>query len=344
MTHVISVSDVSRSKQPLPPRTVQAALQTLTGRSAEACSDASGNVIVSDYHPFVAALHIAFALHYPIVLSPDMLWLLVAQGFARIVNDDPEAHRRHFVEHDGKQLIAVRRDEFVPDSPDNNWPGVFSEFSDKIRTHIGEENHASLVVTYSTTGAVELAANEIVLMDAMQSYCEYAVLTLCGIPEVQLEGTPGDWAMLTERTANLGRRYECEWWTDQMAPFLGRVTACTTGCDDVDLWQTIYKCVDGSGGPFVGGWITKFFPFLQDGRDQPPKRNPHLRGEIVEPLEGVTSSEWPGSLSCAPFVWEFLNGQRDMEFVAGFTHVTQDEETLALRPSIGWAVRAADPN
>ena len=50
-----------------------------------------------------------------------------------------------------------------------------------------------MVASFSTTGAVEQVANGIVLMSAMKSYFAYRGRTLCGIPEVTLEGTVDDW-------------------------------------------------------------------------------------------------------------------------------------------------------
>ena len=52
-------------------------------------------------------------------------------------------------------------------------------------------------------------------------------------------------------------------------------------------------------------------------------------------------SKLPGGLSRAPFRWEYLDRTFAMEFLGGFVGVAQDEETLALRPEIGWAVREA---
>jgi hypothetical protein len=44
-------------------------------------------------------------------------------------------------------------------------------------------------------------------------------------------------------------------------------------------------------------------------------------------------------MSKAPFLWNYLERSFDMEFLGGFVGVAQDQETLTLRPEIGWAVR-----
>lgn len=54
-------------------------------------------------------------------------------------------------------------------------------------------------------------------------------------------------------------------------------------------------------------------------------------------VAGPTLGSLPGGLSAAPFRWEYLDRAFDIELVG----VTQDPETLTLRPEIGWAVREA---
>ena len=66
----------------------------------------------------------------------------------------------------------MRRDDFVKGSPENPWSEVFKEFSAQIRDHVGASIDLFLP-SFSTTGPVERAAAEVVLLDAMQSYFEY---------------------------------------------------------------------------------------------------------------------------------------------------------------------------
>ena len=222
------MSDVARAKQPLPESSPKKAIETLVGFPVEACSEYHGKVVASQYHPFVAAVNAAFCDHRPLVLSPDMLWLLIGHGLARHVNANSDALRRQFVQHDGKEKIVVRRDDFVKGSPENPWSEVFGEFSAQIKKHIGEVNHSNIVASFSTTGPVERAANEIVMMDTLKSFFEYEFQTLCGIPEVKLEGTTEDWNELSNRTKVLGHTYGLDWWTNRISAHPG--TNCTKRC------------------------------------------------------------------------------------------------------------------
>ena len=174
---VQAVSNVQRATEPLHETSTKEAIEYLAHCKVEACSEYRGDIVTchhhpwgSAIHPFVASVNAAFCDHRPLILSPDMFWLLIAQGFARHVNNNSEEFRGRFVKHLKKKAIVVRRDEFYKGSPENDWSGVFSKFSTNIQQHIGEENHANIVVSFSTTGPVEKAANEVVLMDVMKKY------------------------------------------------------------------------------------------------------------------------------------------------------------------------------
>ena len=54
---------------------------------------------------FVGAVHLAYSQHYPLVLSPDMLWQCVAQGFSTHVNQNAEKLRHMFVATLGRKPL-----------------------------------------------------------------------------------------------------------------------------------------------------------------------------------------------------------------------------------------------
>jgi hypothetical protein len=56
---------------------------------------------------------------------------------------------------------------------------------------------------------------------------------------------------------------------------------------------------------------------------------------------GPRISDLPTGVSRAPFHWDYLDRSFDMEFLGGFVGVSQDKDTLAVKPEIGWAVREA---
>ena len=345
-----------------PSRWLEPSQQTVNQltRPVEACSRYHGRLVAGiNFHPVVAAIHLAFNDHRRLVLSPDMLWLLVAQGLANHINTNAEELRPRFVKHSGKVTIAIRRDDFVKGSPENPWPEVFGEFGSQIREHVGELTHDLLLPNFSTTGAAERAAAEVVLLDAMQSFFSYEFHTMCGIPQIVLEGTTDDWAVLAERTRAVGKS-GLGWWTEALAPILDEFVAASRGHANARFWQSIYKLDGGSGGPYTNGWITAFFPYLKDWQTgQASHKNPWLAqgGKELQDLlyppaksdphrigYGPTTEAFPSGWARAPFLWNYLGRSFEMEFLGGFVGVRQQADTLSLRPEIGWAVReqAAD--
>jgi hypothetical protein len=273
-----------------------------------------------------------------------MFWLLVAQGLALHIHNNPDQFRDRFGVGEGQPKIEVRHDGLYKGSPENPWEEVFDDFCQEIQVRIGEENYSQIVTAFSTTGRVERAANAIVLMDCVKSYFQFGVRSRCGIPQVVLEGAAADWEKLRDKTESLGKMYALSWWTNRLLPFLDRIARNANGKNDPGLWQTLYKQIDGSGGPYMSGWIANFFPYV--GRDEPKLLNPAFRNERRprgwehEPwVWCITTDVLPSPLSKVPFGWTYENQRFRMELLAGFVGFTQDAETLRLRPKIGWAVR-----
>lgn len=347
-----TVSDVELSRERLASTTLAQSLHLRTQRGVEAGAANLPDLVEATgmgHHPFVEAVHAAFADHYPLVLSPDDVWLCLAQGFATHVNEHAEALRDRFVQHEGKLKIVVLRDGFIKGSPDNDWPGCFAEFSDAIAKSAGKKRDL-VIADFSTTGAVERAASEIVLMSAMQAYFSYEVHTRCGIPSITLLGTTDDWRSIRRR-AEVFAEFDLGWWTATLLPVLDQFIRASAGDVDREHWSSFYKLKNASGGPFVTGWINVLFPYLsiekyrEEELIRSMKRNAFARileaGERVPYGGGPRTSDYPHGFSVAPFLWKYLGTDFPMELLGGFTGVSQDPQSLAVRPVIGWAVRDA---
>jgi hypothetical protein len=364
-SRTFAVSSVKPATKPLPELDGVSALQNFLGTTVEACSTmdagpgqnhdpgpgqgpAGSRRLVAQLrsHPLVGALHAAFAEHRPVVLSPDIIWLTLTQGLAQHVNANAKKLRPQLVKHEGQPRIVVRRDDFVKGSPVNPWPAAFGEFSRQIKDYIGAA-HPLVVADFSTTGPLERAASEVVLLDAMQAFFSYEMLTLCGIPAITLEGTVDDWRSLFSRVQQW-EQFELSWWLSSLEPILQEFVAAASGVVRREFWESIYKWQgpEGSGSPFVSGWIVNLFPYLNNHAARwkasapPVLRNPWLGRQCKE--AGPGRIEFPCLPAKAPFIWDYLGTRYKMEFIGGLVGVGQDPQTLALRPEIGWAVRDED--
>ena len=332
-------------------------------RPIEACSRYHGKLVAGcSCHPVIGGLSYAFSSHRPVTFSPDMIWLMVAQGFANYVNDNSEQLRKQFVSHDGTVEILVVND-FVKGSPENPWADALYLFSAAIRQHIGETAHDLLVPQFSTTGVHETAALEIVLMDAMQSYFTYVNGYSCGIPEITLEGETEDWEKLSDSVQSLvsyrTSSDSIEDWVGLLDPICRQFIAASKGDVDQDFWQSICRYQSWSGGEGVSGWINAFFPYVRDKKNGGTRENPWLafhdhslhqflyppmpvdRFDVEYDQYAPCKDDFPLGLACAPFRWEIRDREFPMEFLGGFVGVAQDLVSYGLRPEIGWAVRDA---
>jgi hypothetical protein len=359
VANTFAVSDVSVPTKPLHTEKAKASVERLLGGRVKSCDSYTANVVKQPgFHALIAAAHLAFEHHYPLVLTPDAVWLTIAQGLAHHVNNNAEELRPRLVPHAGKLTIHVRRDDFVMGSPENPWPEVFPCFSAAIQEVIGADSHGLIVSSFSTTRPVEKAASEVVLMGAVQPYFEYHCHTLCGIPQVSLEGTAEDWEQIHERAGRL-TEFGLGWWTSDLLLITSELVKAAKGQPTRSFWQALYKQVDESGGPYTRGWLVRLVPYLRwqqwkykvagDPRTgyatpwQTTLRNPLLGHPFVDrrPFSGVTSDHLPSSASQVPFVWDYLGKDHDYQFVAGVLSVSQDPDTRAIRPRVGWAVRSA---
>lgn len=300
------------------------------GEGIEAWSKQDYELVKPSFHPFVQAVHYSYAYHRPLTISPDMVWLMIAQGFSAHVNQNPDSLRHYFVDFDGKKVLKVRRNQFIKGSNENDWEGVFPEFTKQIGEYTGEKLLNTTLLNFSTTGNVEKAAFEVTLMEAMSSYFIYAVYTSCGITEITLEGTTEDWKLILAKTKELSK-YDLQWWVDDLVPVLEQFIKASNGETDKEFWEQIYKNNSvGSGAPYITGWILKFFPYLKSGKT-------YTRSDEFD--RKVTTGNFPSGISKADFYWLYNGSIYQMEFLAGFVGVKQDEKTLDLRPEIGWAIK-----
>ena len=295
-------------------------------------------IVVKD--AFYQCMVKAYAEHKSVTLSPDMMWLLISQGFARYVNAHSEELRSQLVYHEGKQdLMVMTKDDLLSGKAD--WGKLLNDFSKQIELHTKGEVAKTIAADFSTTTPVERIASQITLMESMKSYFDYLAVRLgCGIPSVTLQGTPDDWRAVLSKTQKLGQ-YGLSEWTQSLEPILNEFIKTAEGKPNQRFWQEMVKKqrVDGlatvrpcSGDrpTMLDGWILKFFPTEYGNTlDMVPhtKSMPaefvrvDFKYRIIEPLSGAIMSETP------------------MELMSGFIGALDDEKANMLIPQIGWLVR-----
>jgi len=183
----------------------------------------------------------------------------------------------------------------------------------------------------------------------MQSYFEFGMSTLCGIPKITIQGTKQDWASMIDRVNQLDN-YGLDWWTPGLRTSLDMFVKAFDGDIDKAFWKNLYKQDEMSGGPYVNGWINDFFPYTKtvaNGQGYGKSKNISYKtkNRVLSQYadkrnrNGLKHYEYPASYSTVPFWWQYYDIKYDMELVGGILAIDQHSDTKAVRSRVGWAVR-----
>jgi len=296
---------------------------------------------------FITAVRTAYDSHVPLMISPDHIWTLIAQGLSKHIEQNAEKFRGLFVKFDGKQIIRIRRDQFVKGKQENDWAGCFEEFSQEIEKFVGEDMKSKLCPNFSTTDSIAKACHELGLMDCLKSYFNYRVMTRCGISKVKLQGSEEDWKKL-EASLSILDELELKHWREALAPILDNFSRAATGkATDKHFWSTIYKAHLGGGSgahPTVDGWSTNFFLYVNDNMREDFRTLDQLYKEAEDNTKsrrrwhnpGYPQKAVPVGLSKTPFIWEYLGREIPMYFYGGFVGAKFEDGYVS--PVLGWAV------
>lgn len=160
-------------------------------------------------HPIIRGFTVAYNEHRPITISPDIIWLLICQGFSHHVNYNAEQLRCKFVNFEEKRWIRI---EATPGSDKSQFEELIIKSVDEIQNYVGEELVQILTANFTTTTGSSLIASKISILNSMKQYFKYYYgFHRCGIPSITLEGTVEDWQSILIRLDYL-ENFDLKWW------------------------------------------------------------------------------------------------------------------------------------
>ncbi len=291
-----------------------------------------------DFHPLVYSVQTAFSEHRPLVLTPDSIWITLAQGFAQHINNHAETLSSHFVRYQCRETMNIEIFQF-PTQP-NQWNDAVQNWALLIRDRVGADLYRLLECNFSTTTQITKTVSQIVMMDAFKKYFNYMMVMICGIPVITLEGTVEDWENIRDRVQSM-TQYGLEWWTTRVLPICEEFVQTASGKPSLEFWQAIHQDNDLPCNDDITGWITDLFPYLKHPiTDIPSIQNPILKIERAKLTvnDGISPRSFPLGLSEVPITIQTPNNQKhQLALIAGFIGVSQNEDS-SLQPEIGWAV------
>eukprot|EP01040_Poterioochromonas_malhamensis_P003869 gene3870-4132_t len=298
-------------------------------------------------HQFLALANTAFDKHYGFVLNPSHLFLLIEQQIALHVNQKSEALRAQFVVHEGKKDLSME----IPATPTREeWAGIIEDFQRQIAANtVPDTKDLMSVHDFESAGEAEKVAGDVVLMDMCQTFFQYKMHTLCGIPYFIMEGAESDWQLLRDKAEQAISRKTLpdfsSFWLSALLPTLDKLLQARRGEVDRIFWENFYKLGshEGSGGyTYVNGWINVFFPVTNENKKNRfclPFNQVLTKAEKHD--DGLDIHDYTAGIASAPVLWTRLGERIPMRFCAGFVggRIVHDN---ALRPEVGWWVGPID--
>jgi len=283
-----------------------------------------------------------YAEHRPLVLSPDVIWLIINQTLANHINANAEKWRHKIVDHDSyMDLIVKTEKDILTDKVD--WEPLLEGFYTQIQDYTKGDIATTMRCDFSTTGANERIASIATLMNATKSYFHFHIThMICGIPSITLTGTTEDWIAVKEKAVIL-KIFDLNWWYEWLEPILQEFIEASQGKANQQFWHsTVLTSKDDETNLHRGGCIPNFMPI--DGWFL--ALFPFKEGEKMDLTKSYvdSSGESENVRVDFNFIKMFPDGnmiETPMELWAGILGVTEGTD-YALKPQIGWFVRKAN--
>ena len=90
-------------------------------------------------HPVLTSYYLAFLVHYPVVLSPDILWMLILEGFNHHARLNTKILRNKFVKTKSKAIVITQSangDNNINKVSENRLGEIFKNFVEQSKKNI----------------------------------------------------------------------------------------------------------------------------------------------------------------------------------------------------------------
>lgn len=218
---------------------------------------------------FIATVFYAYSNHYPLELSVEDIWVIIAHGISMHVNKNSNSLWNMLVSHKAKKVLALDiTDLQMPRNnqrPGINWPEAVRRMCEEIKADMKIDLTSIITKPFSETTPVQQAVFDSSLMDSVKSYYAYRVMVLCGIPQITLCGSAEDYQSIIDRLNQLKIVFtDLHWWLDPLISHMRKFKDSVEGKPDTDWWQqmvgTHRQGCGASASSKLTGWLVDFIP------------------------------------------------------------------------------------
>ena len=322
-------------------------------------------------HPVLETYYIAFLHHYPVVLSPDILWMLILEGFNHNVHANSKELRNKFVKGHTDKIVITQEangEGNINQISQQRWGDIFKDFVEQTRKYIdGNVIHLFTPYFSTTTEDIEYAC-KLSTISIILPYIKFIKklkdepIGGCGFPYIKLQGTLQDYKQLKIKVESL-KGYLIDDWLNKIIIDIDKIIETKKGMIDKKFWdnmitnqkreyiEDLRKSV--SGVTFhrkvkreeikIFGWIFDFFPF----KIVPSSDIRNLKGRYYEVKEKIARNnikiyhnpdfnELPEEMINIDATYRNRLGQSaELGINTGFLGYSMDEDQ-AFKPEIGW--------
>jgi len=251
------------------------------------CSMDSFKKIEICEHPVLTAYYLAFLDHYPVVLSPDILWMLILEGFSHHVKLNANILRNKFVKTNSKSIVitqSARGDNNINKVSENRWGDIFKNFVEQSKEKIdGTLLHLFTPYFSTTTTDIEYAS-QIAIVSIISPFVKFIkkfrpnISGGCGFPYINLQGALQDYKQLKIKVEGL-KGYFIDDWVKKIMHIIDKIIETKKGNIDKHFWDNMItnqkreyseRVQMPSSSSFttrkkikieIFGWIFDFFPY-----------------------------------------------------------------------------------
>ena len=310
----------------------------------------SSKVYTKGIDNILQGFYSAYENHLPIRLTPDIIWLLIVQGFVQHVNYNAEELRQKFVNFEGKKKLEIIINKYhsYKQMKSEDYEYLFENLTEKIKENVGEELINTIDFNFSTSNRITKIVGYASIMSALKKYFEFrGVCTACNYPYIILDGKLEDWENILKKTKKLSK-YDLEKWVKRLEIPLNEIIETKKGKINKEFWKKIlypdkidekieiatykYKTIQVDG---INGWLLTFFPYFKDG---------DFRYDTSLKVKDI----WrlPKRLLKTPLIMKSDDeGETPMTIFSGFLGMKVDKEKDNLvTAEIGWYVKGKSEN
>ena len=114
----------------------------------------------------------AFVDHCPIKVSPNIIWQLILNAFAKHVNNFSEKLRSKFVNFEGVKSLSVIKVGSINDIYKYE-DQIIDELTKKISENVGDELVNVLTPNFSTSTKNSVISGKVLIMSSFKKYFRY---------------------------------------------------------------------------------------------------------------------------------------------------------------------------